>query len=362
MNSLHVLATMFVAWGVAVSSADAASPSQCSPDNPSFCLNGVSGTVTSLDALRVRIGQPESRDNESDKRGRQASLRPIRVAADGTVSSLGLQASGWGVWAAVSRARFEGTVPVVPYDADLDTLTLGVDRLLAGRFLLGGALIHERVDTRTRYNFGGQDGTGNTVTLYGSYLVSDAISIDLTVGKGRIDTDQTRLDPASAVGVPLFLRSNYDSDRSLWSLTFNASRQFSALGVGARVGYLNARERQEGYSEVGGPSARVVTNRTVSLGQLFGGVDASYGLSRSFQMHGAMLYRRDTSRNDGRNGGGLPNAVGSVQPTDRDELEWVVGLRFYGGRGRRLNLEYLNTSGRDQFKNESLTITGRFDF
>jgi len=362
MRFLHVLAAAFAASGLAAPLAHASSPVQCSPDNPSLCLNGVSGTVTSLDAMRVRTAQPESRDNESDKRSRQASLRPLRIAADGAVSSVGLQASGWGVWGALGRARFEGTVPVVPYDADLDTLTLGIDRLLAGRFLLGGALIHERLDTRTRYNFGGQDGTGNTLTLYGSYLVSDAISIDLTVGKGRISTDQTRLDPASAVGVPLILRSNYDSDRSLWSLTFNASRQFGALGLGARLGYLDARERQDGYLELGGPSARTVTDRTVALGQAFAGLDASYGISRSFQLHGAMLYRRDTSRNDGRNGGGLPNAIGAVQPTDRDEMEWVLGLRFYGGRGLRLNLEYLNTSGRDQFKNESLTFTGRFDF
>jgi hypothetical protein len=345
--------------------AATADPNRCSVDSPSFCLNGVSGTVTSLDAMRVRLARPEQAQHEEEKRERKASLRPTRLAADGAVSGVGAPGSGWAVWASANRARFEGLVPIAPYEADLDTLSIGVDRLIAGRFLLGAVLAHEQLDTRTRYNAGGQDASGDTLTIYGSYLVNDTVSIDLTAGKGRVDTDQHRLDPGSAPGTPQFLRSSYDADRTLWSITLNASRQLGAFGAGGRIGYLSARERQDGYTEInsGGPTApRTVTERNVRLQQVFVGLDASYGFSRRAQLHGAVLYRRDSSRDDGRSGGGLPGDVGVVQPADRDEVEWVAGLRIFPRRGITLNIEYLHTSGRDQFKNRSLTLLGRFDF
>ncbi len=192
--------------------------------------------------------------------------------------------------------------------------------------------------------------------------MSDAVSVDMTLGRGWGETTQARLDPTSLIGVPLIVRGSYDSDRTLWSLVLNASRQIGPWGFGGRVGYLHAREEQDGYRETGGPSARIVADRTVSLGQAFLGVDGSYGINRNWQLHGAAIYRRDTSRNEGRSGGGLPTAVGAVQPDDRDEIEWIVGLRFYGGRRFTMNLEYLNTAGRDRFKNEALSLIGRIDF
>ncbi len=336
--------------------------SQCSVQNPSACLNGVSGVVTSLDTLRVFLTRPVNPQGEQDKRDRRASLRPVLVAASGDIAALGAPASGWGLWASGSRARFEGTVPVAPYKAEIDMVSLGVDRLIASRLLLGAALAEERVDTRTFYNAGGQDGEATTLTAYASYLVSDAVSVDMTLGRGWGETTQARLDPTSPVGIPLIVRGSYDSDRTLWSLVMNASRQIGPWGFGGRVGYLHAREEQDGYRETGGPSARIVADRTVSLGQAFLGVDGSYGINRNWQLHGAAIYRRDTSRNEGRSGGGLPTAVGAVQPDDRDEIEWIVGLRFYGGRRFTMNLEYLNTAGRDRFKNESLSLIGRIDF
>lgn len=362
-GALLVVGAGFMAGANAqITSLSSFDPAQCSVQNPAGCLNGVSSAVTSLDALRVFLARPTNQEAEGGVHERRAALRPLLVASGGAVAGLGATSSGWGVWASGQRARFEGTVPFAPYQADLDTLTVGLDRLFASRFLLGAALLGERLDTRTRYNAGGQDGDGTTLTAYASYLVNDAVSVDATVGRGWLQTDQFRLDPQSLIGVPSNLRASYDSDRLLWSLTLNASRQFGALGVGARLGYLHAREKQDGYVETGGPSARTIRARTVSLGQAFAGVDASYGLHRDWQLHGAAMYRRDTSRDDGRSGGGLPNFVGVVQPADRDELEWIVGMRYYGGRRFTLNLEYLHTSGRDFFRNEALTLTARYDF
>jgi outer membrane autotransporter protein len=338
-------------------------PSRCSVQEPSFCLNGVSNAVTGLDSLRVALpsGQGQRAEEDERRRDKQAQTRRIVVAASEKVAGLGAP-DPWAVWIGYSRSDYDSSVQVAPYDADLDSYRIGVDRFFAGKYLLGLALLYEKLDTRTRYNGGGQDVDGTTLAPYFSWLINDHFSLDVNAGYAWLDASQNRIDPTGTPGSPPILSSSYDARRTFAAATLNGFLPRGNWTFGARLGYLYSKEKQDGYTETGGPSARTVNGRTLRLGQLYVGPDAAYYFGHGFEAYGALLYRYDVSRNDGRNGGGLPSAVGATQPDDKDEWEWSVGLRYFAKRNITLSAEYLRTEGRDQFDNEVWNLLARFEF
>ena len=341
----------------------AADPDLCSPQRPAECLNGVSSSVTALDTLRISTRKPPEGKDEEERRKR-AALGPIHVAAGQGASGLLSEdaAAGWGIWAGYGRAKFEGSVAVAPYTAKLHSARVGVDKTLGDRLILGAAVIFDRLDTDTRFNGGGQDADTTTVAPYLVVRFSDVVSLDLNAGYGRVDADQRRIDPASVPGAPNILTASFDGRRKFWSATLNALKPIGDWVVGGRVGYLHSREDQDGYTETGGPSARTVRDRNLKLAQIFAGLDAAYRFHDSFEVYGAGIFRRDSSRDDGGTAGGLPSAVGSTQPSDRTESEWTLGLRFFGGRALTLGAEWVKTTGRDRFKHDAVNLLARYDF
>jgi hypothetical protein len=206
------------------------------------------------------------------------------------------------------------------------------DLLRAGRFLLRVAPVNDDdpFETNRRYRFGPPDEKADMPTVYGSYLMSDALSLDLSAG------------------------------RVVRSLTLNAARQIGTFGIGGRIGYLDTRVPPDWYLEPGFLTSGRSIDRTVAPRQAFVGIDAIYGFGRNWQLRGAAVYRRDLARDYAWSR--LPNGVGVPQLADRDEREWAVGVRYYGWHNFALNLEFLKTSGGYPFGNESLTLTGRIGF
>jgi len=338
-------------------------PSRCSGEEPSFCLNGVSNAVTGLDSLRVALpsGQGQRAEEEERRRDKQTQARRIVVASSEKVAGLGAP-DPWALWAGFSHSKYESSVTVAPYDGTLDSYRLGVDRFFAGKYLLGLALLYEKLDTDTLYNGGGQNGDGTSLAPYFSWLFDEHFSLDVNAGYTWLDTSQTRIDPASVPGAPWKLDSSYDARRTFATATLNGFTSKGNWTLGGRIGYLYSEEKQDGYTESGGPSARTVNGRTLRLGQAFIGPDAAYFFGNGVEAYGAVLYRYDVTRNDGRDGGGLPSAVGATQPEDKDEWDWSIGLRYYAKRNVTLGVEYLQTQGRDQFDNEVWNLLARFEF
>lgn len=359
MNHLR-LAILCGVLAAAPLSARAAEP-VCSALEPSACLNGVSSSVTSLAALRVGTLVADDR-RDAEKKKKQAGLARFHVAAAEGVSGLLAQdRGGWGAWMGYSRASFEGKVAVAPYDAKLDSFRVGADRLLAGRYILGAALVFDRLDTTTRFNGGGQDADTTTLAPYFTILVTDRVSLDFSAGYGRMRASQNRIDPASVPGAPNILTASYDGNRRFGSASANYVQTHGDWVFGSRAGYLYTREDQDAYTETGGPSARSVLRRNLKLGQVFLGADAGYRLAGNFEVYGAGIFRRDVQRNDGSEAGGLPSAVGSTQPDDRTEWEWALGMRFFAARGATVGAEWVKTTGRDRFGHHAVNLLLRID-
>ena len=363
MRTTTLLAGLLLAGAALPAAAQSSDPKRCSAAEPSFCLNGVSNAVTGLDSLRVALpsGQGQRAAEEERNRDKNAQSRRIVVAAAEKVAGLGAP-DPWALWVGYARSKYDSSVQVAPYDADLDSYRIGIDRFFGGKYLLGLAVLYEKLDTDTQYNGGGQDVDGTTVAPYFSWLINERYSLDLNAGYGWFDASQKRIDPTGTPGSPPILRSSYDARRRFASATLNYLRTRDNWTFGGRLGYLYSVEEQDGYTETGGPSARRVNSRTLRLGQLYVGPDAAYFFGNGLEAYGALLYRYDVTRNDGRDGGGLPSAVGATQPDDKDEWDWSLGLRYYAKRNVTLGVEYLQTEGRDKFDNQVWSLLARFEF
>lgn len=351
------------AFAIYSAGLQAVNPDLCSPDRPSECLNGVSASATSLATVRVSMTRLPGGRKEGDTKKAQATLRPIVVAATERISGLLGEdpGGGWATWASYGESRYGGRSAALPSEAKLHSLKLGVDRLIGGRYSLGAALVLDRLDVKTRFNGGGEDGEATTLAPYLAILVSDAVSVDLNAGYGVVRESQNRIDPTSLAGTPGILRSSFDGRRRFWSVSVNGMRDIGNWTIGGRAGYLDSREDQDGYAETGGPSALAVGARTIKLQQLLFGADAAYRLPRNLEIYSSGLLRRDSGR-DGGGGGGLPAAVLGTGPVDRTQWDWTLGLRYFGPRGLTLAAEWIKTSGRDFFHHRAVNLLARMEF
>jgi hypothetical protein len=198
----------------------------------------------------------------------------------------------------------------------------------------------------------------SAAAIYGSYFLSESFSLDVTAGKGRIGLRAVTPETAYSSGIGTGFPAGAGFDRTAWSVALNATHQIGALGIGGRVGYVDLRDQPEMLFDSAGSSLRLGGERAMTLRRSYLGIDASYDLARNWQLHGSAVYRRD----EGRPGVSLVSGLGAMPYADRDEKEWGIGVRYYGWRNFKLNVEYLRTSGREQFGNESLLFMGRFDF
>lgn len=334
---------------------------KCSPDRPDLCLNGVSASVTTLDALRVTGSQVTDSGRQSEADEGQADT--VSVGNNLFAGSIFIdeKTTGLGVWGSVSYSSFDSDIAVAPYDANLVSFLMGLDKTLTDRFSIGLSVGYENLDTNTTFNGGGQDGDGWTLAPYATFIISDMFSIDASLGYSWLETDQTRIDPASVPGSPSFLTSSFDSTRWFATTNLNALATRGDWVLGGHLGLLYTEEGQDGYTETGGPSARTVRDRDVNLTQAWIGVDVARGFG-AWEPYASLAYRYDLDREDGSGAGGLPSAVGSTQPGDDDEGEAGLGVRYFGSNGVSASAEWIHTLGREDFDNDAFSFLLRADF
>jgi hypothetical protein len=340
---------------------------RCSRETPQFCLNGTSGSVTGLDALRVAATSrrgcssgDSAKECEHRRSGGAVGLRaPVKVAAASGASQLlaDAESSPWGVWGSYGKSKFRGSVPVAPYKGDMDSFRFGADRALSDKYVIGAAVSYENLESATRFNAGNQEGDAYTLSPYLLIVLNETFSLDFNAGIGRNKVSQNRVDPASA-GT---LSSSFDGTRYFVSGTVNGSRTIGNFTFGGRGGYLHAVENQDAYTESGGPSARSVGKAHIKLGQVYAGVDLAYAFTRSVEAYTSVVLRHDVSRSDGSGAGGLPNSTSNAVPTDRTGYDATLGLRLFSARAVSGFAEYVKTLGRDQFRQHAINLLVRLE-
>jgi len=327
------------------------------------CLDGVGPAVTNSDSLKTstfRISNGiHQRSDEGDN---------LASADSETGLSSGELFTGWSIWAAYNRSKFDADLPLVnaldangssvavaSYDADLDGFTIGADTLLSSKFLLGLAIGYEQSDILTDYNGGDNESDGFTFAPYAAYLISSNFSVDLAAGYSTLDYNTDRIDNSNGN----ILRGSFDSDRWFIASNLNATFNYQNWFLGGRLGYLHTEERQDAYFETGGPRARTIKERRVELSQLLLSIDASYSLG-SFEPYAIVTYLNDLNREEGEEAGGLPGGV-SATISDDDEIQYGLGVRLFSNSISG-SLEWNKTVGRADFNGDAVMLTLRADF
>jgi outer membrane autotransporter protein len=337
---------------------------RCAEDNLSDCINGVSSAVLAPDALRVQGPRSPLATRARAASGREgAGADAVSLsAASGVSGGDAALIAGWTLWSGYARSNFDSDSSAAPYRADLWTFNVGADRLFANRYVLGLTGAYEETDTTTLYNGGGQATHGYSIVPYAVILLGDAASLDVAGGYTGLDTDQNRIG-LGVLNDAVRLRASYESERYFGSVNLGLLRDHESWSWSGRLGYLYTEEVQDSYRESGRDlrQARFISERTVSLGQAYGGLEFALQFD-SLSPYAGALYRYDTSREDGASSGGLPVNTPSTLTSDRDELELTLGMRYYSAGGVSGSVEWLRTIDRDHFNNQSFQASLRVDF
>ncbi len=265
----------------------------------------------------------------------------------------GLNAGDWqlgniGVWLSYNYTSIENDFSRTAFESDRHVAVGGVDFSPNDRFIYGVAFSWEVGDTDTLFNNGNLQSDGYTVAPYTGILLSESWSLDASFGLSSIDNDQFRTDPASGARVT----SDPDTDRFFFAANLNGITYYDDWVLGARIGMLYARSKTDQFTESNGTQ---VGERTTKLGQIRVGGDAAYSLG-NWEPYVSGLYEYDFQLDEIELTSGLQPA------NDRDDLYVSTGLRFYGETGISANLEFSKRFLRQEFDEDSFTLTIRYDY
>lgn len=271
-------------------------------------------------------------------------------AGDGGLQSL---------WVNTSYTDFENTFSRTAYDGATHLLLAGLDFTLSENVLLGLALSTENTDIDTLFNFGNQEVEGVTIAPYFGWLITDNLSLDISLGKTDTDTDQYRtvgtieiLPGPVLVNSITAVTSSPSGERKFTALNLNGFWSAGNWHYGARLGHLSASSDQDGYTESDGTA---VEASSVDLKQTQLGGDVAYG-SGSSQLFLGVTLLKDSSTEEIQFPGG-------EQPSDDDDSLLIgLGWRYYGGDGVSAILEWSTRDGKDDYSEDGVSASLRFDF
>ena len=261
-------------------------------------------------------------------------------AGDGTVA--------YGAWGSYSYSDFDNDFVSTAFDGHRHNVLAGFDIIPWENTVFGVAIGYEGSDIDTGFNRGNQETDGYTIAPYFGYLFTDTWSIDASVGYSLINSDQFRTDPATNARIT----SSPDADRWFGTLNVNGFTSWNNWLISGRIGLLHARNIQESFTESNGV---VIPEFTSELGQWNIGGEAAYSYGE-FEPFVRLTYENDFSMTE-------IGVIGGPQPSnDDDNFLFGAGLRYFGANGLTGNLEWFKRLGREDYDEDTITATVRWDF
>lgn len=275
------------------------------------------------------------------------------VSADGTTfnvqTGLGAGDGGGGValWGAASYGYTANTMVETKYYGNVGTFSLGADYALNDVFVVGVAGTFDSADITTQFNRGNSTTAGFTVTPYVLAMITDSLSLDLTAGYGRTETDSDRFLTGT------WVTGKTHGERALFAANLNQYYVVGDWNLNAKISYIYARETSDGFTE----SNNAVQNASTSnLGEIRVGGRAGY-LWNQFEPYAALEYVYDHIMSD------LTTAANQRNPAnDDDEVFGAIGLNYYHSDSVSASAELSNSFGRKQIRNTAFMMNARFQF
>ncbi|HKK15441.1 MAG TPA: autotransporter outer membrane beta-barrel domain-containing protein [Gammaproteobacteria bacterium] len=285
-----------------------------------------------------------SRGNGAVRGGRGGGRTSSIDAIEGTT---GLNAGDgpirYGAWASYSYSDYEDDFVTTAFDGHTHSGLIGFDFSPWDRTVFGVAFGYEDSDNDTSFNTGSEQTDGYTIAPYFAALLTDIWSIDASFGYSSLDIDQDR-----AGGT---VTSSTDADRWFWSVNLNGLTTWNNWILSGRMGALWAKNTIDGFTE---SDATVVPETDSKLGQWSIAGEAAYSLG-DWEPYARVTYEYDYS---------LSEVVSfPVSPSnDRDNFLVGAGIRYFSINGLSGNLEYYKRLGREDFDEDTVSITLRYEF
>ena len=254
----------------------------------------------------------------------------------------------YGAWGSYSYSDFENDFVSTAFDGHRHNVLAGFDIIPWENTVFGMAVGYESSDIDTGFNRGNQETDGYTIAPYFGYLLTDTWSVDASVGYSRVSSDQFRTDPGTGARIT----SSPDADRWFGTLNVNGFTNWNNWLISGRIGLLHAKNIQESFIESNG---NFVPEFTSELGQWNVGGEAAYSYGE-FEPFIRGAYERDFSMTE-------IGVIGGPQPSnDNDNFLFGAGLRYFRANGLSANLEWYKRLGREDFDEDTITATVRWDF
>ena len=253
----------------------------------------------------------------------------------------------FGFWASYQRGDFQDGFTATQFDANSNIVFVGADFSPWDNFLAGVAFGYESVETDTMFNAGQQDSSSYSIIPYIGVLLNNHVDVpfdltlDMAIGYSAVDIEQFRVTSGTRV------TSSTDSQRWLFASNLAGAQTFGNWYLGGRLGFLIAKDLQDGFTE---SDTTVNADQDTRLGRLSLGADVSY-LWGSIEPFVATTYQYDFSR----------DTVSATHPDDADDVVVDAGLRWYGN-SLSATLGYSTILGREDFDSSSYQFSIRGDF
>jgi hypothetical protein len=247
------------------------------------------------------------------------------------------------VWSSASHSQVSDTNKVsstgqISYDGSLDVFSLGFDKRLNDRLLVGFSLGRVDIDLDTPWNLGTYDSQGISIAPYFSYLLNDTLTLSGYLGYTSGDID--------VVDNVLVSTADYGFDRYQGALSLKASRWFGKVNLSGHIGYGLSSEHADAYTDSSGVANAARTN---DFEQVDIGIKAGY-LYQGVMPYAAISYGNDTN-------------ITAMNTQDRDEdgLVYTLGTKLFT-KGPLSGGFYYRTTDRDKIKNDTFaaSLTVRF--
>jgi hypothetical protein len=256
--------------------------------------------------------------------------------------------TGLGTWLSYNYTESENEFFRTAFEHERHTLVGGVDVSPGQRFVAGLAFALETSDTDTTFNRGELESDGFTLAPYLGVLLSDNWSLDTSFGRSWVSNDQFRTDPVTGARIS----SDPDSSRFYISANLNGMTVIDQWILGGRIGYLFARSKTEAFTESDGT---IIADRVNKFGQFRIGGDIAYSF-QNWEPYVSAIYEYDFQEDK------IRLSAGPQPDNDRDDIFFSTGLRYYSDFGLTASIEYASRYLREDFEEDSFTLTVRYDY
>jgi hypothetical protein len=249
------------------------------------------------------------------------------------------------VWISTAINSLENDFSRTAFYGATQNLLVGFDLTRSSKYVAGLSVGFEGSNFTTTFNAGNEKTRGFNVNPYFAWLISDTWSVDLILGYGDFNTNQTRTVGSPVLGT-LPVNSEFSSKRGLASSNLTNVSTFGNWKLTGSLGFLWSRRENDAYVEtVMGDAFNAVpeSKQTLEQWNLLG--EAAYGRGNSEAFFGA-LYE---STHDIQK---VTFSSGEQPANDPTSVLLTAGWRYFATRGLSANFVFSARVSQNDFKEQ----------